>query len=88
MKGTIKKKFEDKGFGFISVEGQEDDVFFFGGDCEDEFDGYAEMSEGDKVEFEITEGRKGEKAINVTVTESAAYESIEADEDADEDMLA
>ncbi len=46
------------------------------------------MNEGDKVEFEITEGRKGDKAINVTVTESAAYESIEADEDADEDMLA
>ncbi|MBI4363377.1 MAG: cold shock domain-containing protein [Candidatus Doudnabacteria bacterium] len=62
MNGVIKKK-TDKGFGFITVEGQEKDLFFHSNSLVDvTFD---ELKEGDKVTFEITESQKGPNATNV-----------------------
>ncbi|MBI2607847.1 MAG: cold shock domain-containing protein [Candidatus Doudnabacteria bacterium] len=62
MKGVVKKKTE-KGFGFISVEGQEKDLFFHGNSLVDvTFD---ELKEGDKVTFDIEESQKGPNATNV-----------------------
>ena len=59
--GTIKKK-TDKGFGFITVEGQSD-VFFHSSACQDvSFD---QLQEGQAVQFELSQGPKGPKAENV-----------------------
>jgi len=62
MNGVIKKK-TDKGFGFITVEGQEKDLFFHGNSLVDvTFD---EIKEGDNVTFDVEESPKGPNATNV-----------------------
>lgn len=62
MNGVIKKK-TDKGFGFISVEGQEKDLFFHSNSLVDvTFD---ELKEGDQVTFDVEESQKGPNATNV-----------------------
>ncbi len=62
MNGTIKTK-TDKGFGFITVEGQEKELFFHSNDLNGvTFD---ELNEGDKVTFEIAQSEKGPNAKNV-----------------------
>jgi CspA family cold shock protein len=63
MNGVIKKKVEGKGFGFITVEGQEKDLFFHSKSLVDvTFD---ELKEGDQVTFETEDSPKGPNAINV-----------------------
>ncbi len=54
----------EKGFGFISRE-QGDDVFVHYSNIQG--GGYRSLSEGQKVEFELAPGRKGEEAKNVRV---------------------
>ena len=63
MKGTIKK-LTDKGFGFISIEGEEKDLFFHSNELKDV--SYDELKEGDKVSFEKSDSPKGPNATNVT----------------------
>ncbi|KKR46963.1 MAG: cold-shock protein [Candidatus Terrybacteria bacterium RIFCSPLOWO2_01_FULL_40_23] len=62
MNGTIKK-LTDKGFGFITVEGQEKDVFFHSNSLVGVQ--YNELREGDAVTFEIENSPKGPNAVNV-----------------------
>lgn len=63
MQGTVKTKI-DKGFGFISREGVEKDLFFHSSALNGvTFD---ELREGDAVTFEVVEGEKGPAAANVT----------------------
>lgn len=63
MTGTVKTK-TDKGFGFISREGEEKDLFFHSNDLKGvTFD---EIQQGDTVTFEIVVGEKGPSAKNVT----------------------
>ena len=58
------KWFNDhKGYGFIEHDGG-DDVFVHFSAIQSE--GFKSLSEGDEVEFEITEGPKGLQAANVT----------------------
>jgi CspA family cold shock protein len=59
-KGTIKWFNEDKGFGFIEQAEGGNDLFVH----HSETDGYA-LNEGDKVEYEIGEGKKGPCAVSV-----------------------
>ena len=62
MNGTIKT-LTDRGFGFISQEGQEKDLFFHSKDLSGvTFD---ELKVGDKVTFEVVQGEKGPSAKNV-----------------------
>lgn len=57
MKNGIVKWFNnEKGFGFISVEG-EDDVFVHFSAIQN--DGYKTLEEGEKVSFDITQGNRG-----------------------------
>lgn len=60
--GTVKFFNREKGFGFIARE-QGDDVFVHYSNIEGE--GFRSLEEGQKVEFEIGPGRKGEEARNV-----------------------
>lgn len=63
MKGIIKK-LNEKGFGFISVEGEKD-LFFHANDCT--AGNFKEMKEGDAVSFETAPSEKGPKAVNVVL---------------------
>jgi len=61
--GTVKWFNAEKGFGFISVEG-EDDVFVHFSAINS--DGYKTLEEGQEVEFEVVDGAKGPQAANVS----------------------
>lgn len=67
--GTVKWFSNQKGYGFITQEGGKDVFCHFSGIVAE---GYKTLNEGDKVEFEIIQGTKGEQASNVVVTESVA----------------
>lgn len=63
MNGTIKTK-TDRGFGFITREGETKDLFFHSKDLNGvTFD---ELQVGDVVTFEVVDGPKGPSAKNVT----------------------
>ncbi|GHV40878.1 cold-shock protein [Clostridia bacterium] len=61
--GTVKWFNAEKGFGFISVPG-EDDVFVHFSAIQG--DGYKTLEEGASVRFEVVNGAKGPQAANVT----------------------
>lgn len=62
-KGTIKT-LTDRGFGFITREGETKDLFFHSKELKGvTFD---ELKVGDAVTFEVTEGEKGPAATNVS----------------------
>lgn len=67
MKEGIVIKKNDKGFGFIKVDGAPDgskDLFFHSNELKNiSFD---ELQEGDKVSFEIGDSPKGPNALNVS----------------------
>ena len=60
-KGTVKFFNGTKGFGFITEEGVEKDHFVHVSGLIDE------INEGDEVEFELEEGKRGMNAVNVKV---------------------
>lgn len=60
--GTVKFFNNEKGYGFISREG-EDDVFVHFSNIAGE--GFKSLEEGQTVEFEVGPGRKGPEALNV-----------------------
>lgn len=60
-KGTVKFFNESKGFGFIIEDGSKTDYFVHVSGLIDE------IREGDVVEFELKEGKKGLNAVNVKV---------------------
>ena len=60
-KGTVKFFNDSKGFGFIIEEGSKKEYFVHVSGLVDE------IREGDAVEFELKEGKKGLNAVNVKV---------------------
>ena len=60
--GTVKWFNDTKGFGFIESS---DGVDVFVHQSEIQGEGYRSLSEGAKVEFELTQGPKGPKAVQV-----------------------
>jgi CspA family cold shock protein len=64
--GKVKWFNESKGYGFIEPDGGGRDVFVHYSAIQGE--GYKTLSEGQLVEFEITQGEKGPQAANVMKT--------------------
>ena len=64
MQGTVKFFNAEKGYGFIQREGG-DDVFVHFSAIQGE--GYRSLEDGQRVEFDVARGRKGEEAQNVRV---------------------
>jgi len=62
-KGTVKFFNDAKGFGFITEEGSDKEHFVHVSGLVDE------IREGDEVEFELTQGKKGLNAVDVRVIE-------------------
>jgi CspA family cold shock protein len=61
--GTVKWFNSEKGYGFISQDNGGPDVFAHYSAIQ--ATGYRELAEGQKVEFEITQGQKGPQADNI-----------------------
>lgn len=62
--GTVKWFNASKGFGFITPDGGGDDLFVHHSEIKTQ--GYASLDEGQKVQFEIGQGKKGPCATSVT----------------------
>jgi cold shock protein len=62
-KGTIAR-LTDRGFGFISREGHDKDLFFHSNELQGVQ--FNELNEGDQVEFEVSESPKGLNATKVS----------------------
>lgn len=55
----------DRGFGFITQEGEDKDIFFHSNELQNvQFD---ELREGDGLTFEVAEGPKGLNAVNINI---------------------
>ena len=63
--GTVKWFNEQKGYGFITPEDGSDDLFVHYSNIAAE--GFRSLQEGQKVEYEPAQGRKGMEATNVTI---------------------
>ena len=63
--GKVKWFNSAKGFGFITPEDGGKDIFVHFSDIAG--DSFRELNEGDNVEFELNDGKKGPEASNVTV---------------------
>ncbi len=63
MQGTIKT-LTDRGFGFISREGEAKDLFFHSKDLNGVT--FEELKVGDTLTFEVADGQKGPAAVNVS----------------------
>jgi len=64
LEGTVKR-WLDRGYGFIGVDEQEDDIFVHNS----ALGGVFELREGQKVEFDLEDSPKGPRAVNVKVIE-------------------
>ena len=61
--GTVKWFNEDKGYGFITPDDAGKDLFVHHSEIRAE--GFRTLREGEKVEFDVTQGTKGPQAVNV-----------------------
>ena len=60
--GTVKWFNAEKGYGFISVEGDKDVFVHYSAIQQD---GFRSLQEGQQVQFDVVDGKKGPQAANV-----------------------
>ncbi len=65
--GTVKTV-TDRGYGFITIEGEEKDIFFHENSLEGDL-ATRKLFEGDKVTFEVEETPKGRNAVRIELLE-------------------
>lgn len=65
-KGTVKWFSNAKGYGFIAPEEGGDDIFAHFSSID--MDGYKSLKQGQKVQYEVTQGPKGFLASSVKLT--------------------
>ena len=73
-KGTVKWFNADKGFGFITPEDGGKDLFVHHSEIE-AGGGYATLSDGQAVEYEVGEGQKGPCANKVRAVQALSYKA-------------
>ena len=66
LKGSVKWFSNRKGYGFVTPENGENEIFVHHTGISGE--GYKTLEEGQEVEYEIVEGPKGNQAMNVNAT--------------------
>ncbi|AWB33352.1 transcription antiterminator/RNA stability regulator CspE [Orrella marina] len=62
--GTVKWFNDAKGFGFITPDDGGEDLFAHFSSIQ--MNGFKTLKEGQKVNFEVTQGPKGKQAVNIT----------------------
>ena len=62
--GTVKWFNDAKGFGFVTPDDGGEDLFAHFSSIQ--MNGFKSLKEGQKVNFEVTQGPKGKQAINIT----------------------
>lgn len=62
--GTVKWFNAEKGYGFITVDGNDQDIFVHYSEIQ--MNGYRSLQEGQQVEFNVGQGDKGPQAEGVT----------------------
>jgi len=62
--GIVKWFNESKGYGFIVPDDGSEDLFVHYSEIQ--MEGFAKLNEGEKVQYEVAEGKKGPCATNVT----------------------
>jgi CspA family cold shock protein len=62
--GTVKWFNDKKGFGFITPDEGGDDLFVHFSEVK--MEGFVRLQEGQKVDYEVGQGKKGPCAVNVT----------------------
>ncbi len=63
--GKVKWFNNAKGYGFIALDGGEDVFAHFSEIDKDNTESFKSLEENEEVEFEITEGKKGQQASNI-----------------------
>ncbi|MCM5703576.1 cold-shock protein [Larsenimonas salina] len=63
--GTVKWFNDTKGYGFISPDDGGDDLFAHFSEIQ--ADGFKSLQDGQKVSFEVTQGKKGLQAANIKI---------------------
>jgi CspA family cold shock protein len=77
LKGKISKYLSFRGYGFISVEGQEKDIFFHVSKYSQE-----ELPVQDRmVEFDVEVTEKGKEAVNIKIIREGSDETVEPAEE-------
>ncbi len=80
MKGTVKFFNSGKGYGFVSAEDGKDYFVHLSGILNN-----ARLRDGDAVNFEIEDGDRGPKAVNVTLAEGGDSDSNDEEAPAQEE---
>ncbi len=77
-KGTVKWFNSKKGFGFIEPEDGSDDVFVHYSGIKGDENDFKIIYEGDIVEYEVTQGKKGPQASDVEVVQKGPRKSFQS----------
>jgi len=81
--GTVKWFNNAKGYGFLSLEGSNEDVFIHFSSIH--MDGYKTLKAGDLVEFELNKGPKGLHALDTRLAGQTATENSTIQESVSEE---